>query len=216
MGNYSYHYPRPALTADLLVLRWRQGELQVLMIEREHEPFRGCPALPGGFVDENESPQDAAIREVLEETGVTITPSSLIEVGVFGQSGRDPRGWTVSVAFAALLTDDQEAQPGDDAASVSWISWNELCDQHHELAFDHQEIIHRAQHRLSDLSLVSPQLLQVLGSCFRYRHARHLYRQLSRKDIAPRPFKAWLRKNEALERVGRALYRARTTLKRPW
>ena len=216
MSNYSYQYPRPALTTDLIVLRWHQGELQVLMIEREREPFKGCQALPGGFVDKDESPKDAAIREVLEETGVVITSSSLIEIGTFGDSGRDPRGWTVSIAFAALLTDDQEAQAGDDATSVSWISWNTLCDQQHELAFDHQEIIHRAQHRLSDLALISPQLLHVLGPCFRYRHARYLYRQISRRDIAPRPFKAWLRKSEALERVGRALYRARETLKHAW
>ena len=216
MSNYSYEYPRPALTTDLIVLRWHQGDLQVLMIERKHDPFKGAQALPGGFVDADESPKAAAIREVLEETGVVISADALIEIGVFGDKGRDPRGWTVSVAFVALLTESQEAKAGDDAVSVSWISWSELCHQQHHLAFDHQEIIDRAQKRLNELSLISPHLLTLLGSRFRYRHARHLYRQISNKEITPRNFKAWLRKSEALERVGRALYRARKTLKRPW
>ena len=216
MSNYSYEYPRPALTADLIVLRWSRGELCVLMIERDRDPFRGMLALPGGFIDANEAPRDAATREVLEETGVTVTPESLIEIGVFGDAGRDPRGWTVSVTFVALLTDEQEAQAGDDAASVAWIPWSSLCQQQHELAFDHQKMINRAQIRLTETSLLSPRLLQILGSRFRYRHARHLYRQISGKEIAPRAFKGWLRKHEALERVGRALYRARDTLKRPW
>ena len=122
----------------------------------------------------------------------------------------------MSVTFVALLTDIQEARAGDDAASVSWIPWRELCLGQHLLAFDHQEMILRAQTRLTEISLLSPQLLQILGSRFRYRHARHLYRQISGREIAPRTFKGWLRKHEALERVGRALYRARATLKRPW
>ena len=216
MSTHSYEYPRPALTTDLIVLRWHQGVLQVLMIERKHEPFKGAHALPGGFVDVNESPKDAAIREVLEETGVVVTANALIEIGVFGDVDRDPRGWTVSVAYIALLTEMQEAYAGDDAASVSWLPWSELCDQRYSLAFDHQEIIHQAQIRLSDLILISPQILHVLGPRFRHRHARHLYRQISGREIAPRAFKAWLRKVDALERVGRALYQARDTLKPPW
>ena len=216
MSQHTYEYPRPALTADLIALRWREGQLQVLLIKRSHDPFSGQWALPGGFVDGGESPVSAAARELQEETGVSVDEESLIEIGAFGAPGRDPRGWTVSVAFVGLVSADVEAKAGDDAAEVKWASWSAVCVGAEALAFDHQEIITRAQTRLSELTLTSPALLALLGDRFRIRHARHLYRQLTTRPISPRVFKAWLRKGDALERVGSALYRARRSIKLPW
>jgi 8-oxo-dGTP diphosphatase len=140
--KYSYDYPRPALTADV-VLVTRETRPRVLLIRRKSEPFAGKWALPGGFVDENERIADAARRELLEETGVTITV--LEQLYTAGDPGRDPRGWTVSVAFLAR-TDDVSATAGDDAAAVGWFPLDELP----ELAFDHAMILQRARGRLAD------------------------------------------------------------------
>ena len=72
LSLHTYEYPRPALTADLIALRWREGQLQVLLIKRSHDPFSGHWALPGGFVDSGERPISAAARELREETGVSV------------------------------------------------------------------------------------------------------------------------------------------------
>lgn len=216
MSEHSYPYPRPALTVDVIILRWYRGALQALLIERDREPFKGSLALPGGFVDAGESLREAAARETVEETHIHVDADALIEVGSFADPGRDPRGWTISVAFVALLQETQEARAGDDAARTAWISWSELIDQRHPLAFDHQQILASAHAHLTTITLTSPELLAILPSPFRVRDARHLYRQITQREISPRVFKAWLRRGEALERVRRALYKARATLKRPW
>lgn len=134
---FSYDYPRPALTADIIALRDSAGVLEVLLIQRKHDPFAGLWALPGGFVDEWELPEDAARREFAEETGVTWT-GPLVLAGVFGKKGRDPRGWTVACAYIALLEGDAPAlAPADDAADARWFPVVALPD----VAFDHHEIV---------------------------------------------------------------------------
>lgn len=133
--SYTYDYPRPAVTVDMIVWR-RAGEgLQILLIERGHNPFKGTYALPGGFVDLNENLADAAYRELLEETG--INNLLLKQFYTFGDKGRDPRGHTVSVVFAGCLLQQAEATAGDDAASLAWFPIDKLPP----LAFDHKAII---------------------------------------------------------------------------
>ncbi len=143
--RYCYGHPRPALTADIVLLRegvQRPDGPEVLLIRRGHPPFEGTWALPGGFVEEGESPRVAALRELSEETG--LTAADLHEVGAFGEPGRDPRGWTVTVAFAARGTfADAEPLAGDDAAEAQW--WR--IDALPPLAFDHAEIIAAALQR---------------------------------------------------------------------
>lgn len=216
MNKYSYEYPRPAFTVDVIVLRWRKQKLEALLIKRAKEPFEGKLALPGGFVDQEESPRDAAVRECLEETTVSINPKKLIEVGVFGAPRRDPRAWTVSITYIALLPSDTEAVAGDDAREVLWLPWRELISEQHPLAFDHQEMFYAAQETLMRESLTTSELLSLLTSPFRTRDARYLYRQVWGEEITPRAFKAWLRKVELVERVGRALFQAAGHLRRPW
>jgi 8-oxo-dGTP diphosphatase len=152
---YTYEYPRPAVTVDIAVFGKRGTELVVLLIERKHEPFLGCWALPGGFVDANEALDAAALRELLEETG--LAGVTLKQVGAFGEPGRDPRGHTVSVAFVT------EADPasakvaaGDDAAKAEWHAWSTLRlagDAQGKpgdvrLAFDHDRVLLAARARL--------------------------------------------------------------------
>lgn len=136
-NEYCYPYARPAVTVDMVLARnvARRGT-EVLLIRRGQAPYRGRWALPGGFVDADESLENAARRELLEETGVQV--SSLRQIGAFGDPGRDPRGHTVSVAYLAAL-EGKSIQPiaGDDARAVEWFALESLP----ALAFDHARII---------------------------------------------------------------------------
>lgn len=142
--KFSYDYPRPALTVDL-VLATLEGKPRVLLIKRKHDPFGGRWALPGGFVDENERLVDAALRELREETGLTAV--SLEQLYTAGDPGRDPRGWTVTVAYLARVEPDQlRPVAADDAAEVAWFPLDDLPP----LAFDHAMILARARARIAD------------------------------------------------------------------
>jgi 8-oxo-dGTP diphosphatase len=104
-GEYTYKWPRPGLTVDTCIIAAPQAdeEAKVLLIQRKHDPFAGCWALPGGFVDEGESLEAAAARELQEETSMDPSSTNLTQVGAYGDPGRDPRGWTVSVAYCAIV-----------------------------------------------------------------------------------------------------------------
>ena len=132
---YSYKYPRPAVTVDMLVVDKTSDTPRILLIERRNNPFAGCWALPGGFVDENEDLGDAALRELREET--CLTDVVLHQFGAFGKPGRDPRGHTITVAYWGIANNPQLASAADDAKNLSWFEINKLPP----LAFDHAEII---------------------------------------------------------------------------
>jgi 8-oxo-dGTP diphosphatase len=138
---YTYEYPRPALTVDVVALRHPEGAMhpEVLLVRRGQEPFLGKWALPGGFVDEGERLEHAARRELAEETGLS-TRAPMRQFGTFGDPGRDPRGWNVSVAFLLDLPTEEAAfvvRGGDDAEEASWHPLGALPP----LAFDHDRII---------------------------------------------------------------------------
>lgn len=131
--SYTYDYPRPMLTADCVVIRGNE----VLLVRRGNEPFRGCWALPGGFMEMDETIEHCAVRELQEETSVIVAEGDLRLVGVFSAPGRDPRGRTITAAYAARVPDSTVACAGDDAAAVRW--WP--LDMLPPLAFDHASII---------------------------------------------------------------------------
>src|SRR3954463_12047437 len=144
MQTYSYQNPRPSGNGDIALVT-RDAAPWVLLIQRKADPFAGKWALPGGFVDENEPLIDAARRELKEETGVE--QADLEQLHTFGDPGRDPRGWTVSVVYLALVSPDQlSATAGDDAAEAGWFPLAEPPP----LAFDHADILARVRHRLAD------------------------------------------------------------------
>lgn len=120
-------------TADVVCIRGGH----VLLIERGWDPHAGQLALPGGHVDTGESSLAAAARELLEETGVHVTPEQLTLIGVYDTPGRDPRGRYVTVAYLATVPDDTTAHAGDDAAAVQWVPLGQIGG----LAFDHSQII---------------------------------------------------------------------------
>ncbi|MFN4258952.1 MAG: NUDIX domain-containing protein [Gemmataceae bacterium] len=139
---YTYPYPRPAVTVDIVLVS-REAEPRVLLIRRKHEPFAGKWAFPGGFVDEHESLETAARRELREETGIDGVP--LDQLRAFGDPGRDPRGWTISIVFLGQVDADQlSPHAADDAAAVAWHPLHDPPP----LAFDHQAILAVAREKV--------------------------------------------------------------------
>ena len=135
--SYTYKYPRPAVTADCIVIT-KEVEPKVLLIQRGDEPFKGCWAFPGGFMNMDETTEQCAIRELEEETGLVVT--SVHQVGAYSKVDRDPRGRTVTVAYLAIVDTPVEVSGQDDAANAEWWPLSALP----KLAFDHDKIIQDA------------------------------------------------------------------------
>jgi 8-oxo-dGTP diphosphatase len=136
--SYTYKYPRPAVTVDAVVFRKEHNNLQILLIRRKNPPFEGMWALPGGFVDMDETLEEAAARELKEETGITL--NNMKQLKAYGAVNRDPRHRTISIVFTGLINGHQEIKAGDDAANAKWFPLNNLPP----LAFDHFEIVNDA------------------------------------------------------------------------
>jgi 8-oxo-dGTP diphosphatase len=144
---YTYDYPRPMVTVDVVLFALQAGKLKVLLIQRKTPPFQDCWALPGGFLDIDEELEAAARRELHEETGLKI--GNVLELGAFGKIGRDPRGRTISVVYLALAAGEPPAaRAGDDAAAAGWFS----AVRPPKLAFDHGDILRAARKRLRELA----------------------------------------------------------------
>ena len=141
---YTYHYPRPALTVDVVVFMLLDDQLHILLIQRAQPPFEGTWALPGGFVNMEESLEMAAARELAEETG--IEGCELEQFHTYGDPQRDPRGRVVSVAYCTYLPPETSIsiREGGDAKQVRWFPMEDLPD----LAFDHSKIIQDAFTRI--------------------------------------------------------------------
>ena len=212
---YTYQYPRPSVTADVVAFTMRADDLAVLLIRRKDEPFKGCWALPGGFVNENESLDRAAARELQEETGLTVNPSRLEQLGAFGDPGRDPRGHTVTVAFVTFRATETAIDPGDDAVEAEWhpLRALELGDVSTarsvppppppgskstkkavtksapvRLAFDHAIILNRAYRRLCR-HLNDPSsdyAFDVMPPRFTLAELRRIYEVVIGKELTPR------------------------------
>lgn len=137
MNTFTYEYPRPVVTVDIIV--FRNDMCEVLLIRRKNEPFKGKWALPGGFMDMNETLEEAAIRELEEETG--LQGIELKQLHAFSAVDRDPRHRTISVAFYGRLTDNnQSVKAGSDAGEAAWFKTDALPP----LAFDHDKIFETA------------------------------------------------------------------------
>ncbi len=132
---YTYDYPRPALTADVAVLRLVEMP-EILLIQRKEEPFKNNWALPGGFMEMEETLEETARRELMEETSVRA--AELIRFDTYDKPGRDPRGRTITQVFVMIWKKEMgQPKAGSDAANLQWFALNELP----ELAFDHQQIL---------------------------------------------------------------------------
>jgi len=135
MGNENFHNPK--LTVDAIALREDENEIQVLLIRRGREPWKGFLAFPGGFVEHGEDPEDSVVRELLEETGVSGNNPSVF--AVLGHPSRDPRGHIVSVFYKVSVNPESVPVAGDDADGAEWKGLNKIKDD--EMAADHITII---------------------------------------------------------------------------
>lgn len=132
--SYTYKYPRPAVTTDCVVFT-KEEETKVLLIQRGNEPYKGCWAFPGGFMNMEETAEECAVRELKEETGLTVT--RILQIGAYSKVDRDPRGRTVSIAYLAIVDAPTAVSGMDDAAKAAWFPLSSLPD----LAFDHKDIM---------------------------------------------------------------------------
>jgi 8-oxo-dGTP diphosphatase len=133
---YTYAYPRPSVTVDIIVTKKENNSEYILLIERKNEPYKNQWALPGGFIDINEEIKTAAYRELKEET--SINDIKLQQLHTFGKPGRDPRGRTISVIYTGeLINLNQKVEAGDDAKDLYWFNIKDVPD----MAFDHKDII---------------------------------------------------------------------------
>lgn len=132
--SYTYKYPRPAVTTDCVVIT-KEQEPKVLLIQRGNEPYKGCWAFPGGFMNMDETAEQCALRELQEETGLDL--EHIQQIGAYTKVDRDPRGRTISIAYLAVIDSPMAVSGMDDAANAAWFPIDSLP----ELAFDHQEIM---------------------------------------------------------------------------
>lgn len=132
--SYTYKYPRPAVTTDCVVFT-KEEEPKVLLIQRGNEPYKGCWAFPGGFMNMEETAEECAVRELKEETGLTV--KQIQQIGAYSKVDRDPRGRTISIAYLAIVDAPTAVSGMDDAAKAAWFPLSSLPD----LAFDHKDIM---------------------------------------------------------------------------
>jgi 8-oxo-dGTP diphosphatase len=180
MAKYCYDYPRPAVTVDIAVLQWRQDRLNVLLIQRGHEPFAGQWALPGGFVDIDEPLDSAARRELREETGLSDVP--LKQLALVGTPGRDPRGRTISAVYYAIVSAGHTVnlQHGDDASAAQWFDPRALP----ALAFDHTDVLAMVMDRLRRQVLYFLEGLDFFDE-FTIPQMQHLHQTILNQPVSP-------------------------------
>jgi 8-oxo-dGTP diphosphatase len=211
---YTYRYPHPAVTTDVVIFTIRQDQLKVLLIKRALPPYRNMWALPGGFIKLEESLEEGARRELEEETGVSDV--YLEQLYTFGDPNRDPRERVITVAFFALVRSEEiDIQAGSDAEGVSWFGMKEIPD----LAFDHREILRMAHERLRAKLDYSTIAFQFLPGSFALSELQHVYEVILREKIDKRNFRKRILSLDLIRETGKKtragahrpakLYRAR-------
>lgn len=192
---YTYEYPRPSLTVDCIIFGLDESSrLKVLLIQRGHDPFKDHWALPGGFVDENETLEAAALRELKEETGVSDV--FIEQLFTFGTPGRDPRGRVVTVTYYALINLGEHKIGADtDAQDVKWFPIHELPP----LAFDHAEILETAIGRLRGKVRYQPVGFELLPEKFTLTQLQRLYETILDKELNKRNFRTKILKMDILK-----------------
>jgi 8-oxo-dGTP diphosphatase len=194
---YNYEYPHPAVTVDIVIFTIRDGRLKLLLIRRAGEPYRGKWALPGGFVEMDEDLEQAARRELEEETGVSGV--YLEQLYTFGRPDRDPRERVITIAYYALIPSDKlQLRAATDAEAVGWFGMEELPP----LAFDHSEIFAMAHQRLVAKLEYSTIAFQFLSEEFTLSELQAVYETIQQAPLDKRNFRKWVLALEQIEETG--------------
>ena len=166
--TYTYKYPHPSVTTDCVIFGFDGTKLQVLLIERGIEPYKGRWAFPGGFLNPDETAEEGALRELQEETG--LTGAYIEQFHTFTDPHRDPRERVITIAYYALVR-LQEVRGGDDAAKAQWFALDEVP----QLAFDHVRILREAVTRLRERIHFKPVGFELLPEKFTMKELQTLY-----------------------------------------
>lgn len=191
---------RPAVTVDMLVFTLREGALSLLLIERGLQPFRGRLALPGGFLhvgaggQGGEALDEAAARELREETSLGREQVTLAQLGAFGRPGRDPRGRTITVAYYALVRPEaaRGVRAGSDAAGARWARVADLDVD--ALAFDHGRIVAETLTRLRRDVDRAGAALALVPATFTARELREVHEAVHQRRLDAANFDRRLRR----------------------
>lgn len=181
-------YPPLAVTVDLVVLTVRQGALNVLAVRRGESPFLGRWALPGGFVRMDENLNQAAERELAEETGLLPGAFHLEQLASYGEPDRDPRMRTITIAYLALAPDLPVPVPGSDAAVAEWRPVERLLRSKPSLAFDHGSILRDGIERARAKLEYTPLAASFCSPEFTIADLRHVYETVWGSRLDPRNF----------------------------
>jgi len=198
---YTYEYPRPSVTVDCVIFGLDESsKLKVLLIQRGNEPFKDQWALPGGFVDIEETLEKAALRELEEETGVK--DLFIEQLYTFGAPGRDPRGRVISVAYYALV--NLEEHPVEASSDARNVRWHEI-DHLPKLAFDHQKIMTVAIQRLRAKVRYQPIGFELLPEQFTLTQLQKLYETILgvKEPLNKRNFRTRILRMGVLREVGK-------------
>ena len=170
-NQYCYKYPHPAVTTDCVIFGFDGERLQVLLIERGIEPYKGRWAFPGGFLKMDETAEEGALRELKEETG--LEGAYMEQFHTFSAPERDPRERVITIAYYALVK-IQEVKGGDDAVSARWFP----LDERPSLAFDHDYILRMATQRLREQIHFQPIGFELLPEKFTIKELQLLYESI--------------------------------------
>lgn len=179
--NYCYKHPHPSVTTDCVIFGFDGTQLQVLLIERGIEPYKGKWAFPGGFLNMDESAEEGALRELQEETG--LTGAYIEQFHTFTEPNRDPRERVITIAYYALVR-IQEVKGGDDAARAKWFALDEVP----QLAFDHDMILRTALARLRERIHFQPIGFELLPEKFTMKELQSLYEAILQVKFERRNF----------------------------
>lgn len=173
-GEYCYRYPHPAVTSDCVIFGFDGKQLKVLLIERGVEPYKGMWALPGGFMKIDETIEQCAARELMEETNLYNV--YLEQFKVFSAVDRDPRERVITVAFLALVRPaDYKLCAGDDASNALWFDVESLPP----MAFDHEEIMRQAREYLAEMLRIKPLAFRLLNETFSLSELQRVYEAIT-------------------------------------
>jgi len=190
-------YPQPSVTADVIIFTMHEQDLHALLIQRKRPPFEGMWAIPGGFVDIDESLEEAAERELEEETGVRDV--YLEQLYTFGEVNRDPRGRVITVAYFALVPADVvEPQAGDDATDARWWPVYDLPP----LAFDHHDILGYALQRLRYKLEYTAVGFELMPEAFSLSELQAVYEGILAEELDKRNFRRKILNADVIEETG--------------